>query len=78
MMKLPSRGWGPWRQEWYTYSSSPRKAAPEDGFGQWRFVWAQAVDSLIYRRLKPVWIWWHNRPNSLTRRRLRKHFPNLR
>jgi hypothetical protein len=40
--------------------------------------WGHAIDGLIYRRAYRLWHWWHNRPNSKTRRRLESFFPGLR
>lgn len=78
--RLPTRGWGPWRQDYYTLSSNLRapEADPAYGFGVWRNRWAHNIDGLVWRFARPVALWWHNRPNSKTRRTLERFFPNLR
>jgi hypothetical protein len=79
-MTLPSRGWGPFRQEWYSYSSSTdtTKTGPETGFGSWVNVWGHRGSSLLYRLSPKLWRVWANRkyfnPGA---RRLERTFPKL-
>lgn len=82
---LPSKGWGPWRAEWYSICSKMHGFDPERraacracNAGTWRNVWVGRFDSLVYRRARRTWLWWHNRPRSKSRRTLESIFPGLR
>lgn len=78
---MMTRGWGPWRQDWYSICSAhmkPQTDCPNCQAGQWINTWNHALGGIVYRLHKPTWLWWANRPNSKTKRFLRKHFPNLR
>jgi hypothetical protein len=79
-------GWGPWRARWYSICSKHGPGTPEGKRRECRLClaghyvndWTHATDSLIYRRATRFWLWWHNRPNSKSRRRLERIFPGLR
>lgn len=77
MIELPSRGWGPWRQEWYSIHSDP---ARQMDAGSWKNVWIGAVSALVYARWPDFWRWWVNLPPMRRRwlKDLQRHFPNLR
>ena len=79
MRPLPSRGWGPWREEFYSLHSNPRLIAEdvEHRFGVWHNVWSHRVGSVVFRVSPALWRWWANRPTSKTRRTLQSFFPNL-
>ena len=79
-MKLPSRGWGPWRREFYSLYSTTRQieADVNHEHGEWVNVWTHQADSMVYALCYQLWHWWHNRPNSKSRRAIEKHFPKLR
>lgn len=81
-MELPSKGWGPWRKEFYSYYSFEQQMK-EDIFhecGQWRNVWVGKFSSFIYNRWPDFWRWFVNLPplHRRSTKRLQKHFPNLR
>jgi hypothetical protein len=79
MWQLPSRGWGPWRQEFYSFHSNPALAADdaEHRFGVWRNVWFGRVSSFVFARWPDVWRWFANLPiPTASRRALRRCFAN--
>ncbi len=82
MMKIPSRGWGPWRQEFYSIHSNPDaiKADVACEHGLWSNVWIGRVSNFVYDRWPTFWRWFMNLPPLHRRntRRLNKFFPNLR
>ena len=59
--RLPTRYWGPFRQEWYSLSSDPNAGGPETGFGMWISVYKQWIDHQFHDHIYPIWYWWHNR-----------------
>jgi hypothetical protein len=66
---------------WYSLCSRHRAYDPDCETckaGEWQFIPKMWLDSLVFYTIKPLWSWWHNRPNSRSKRFLRKHFPNLR
>lgn len=79
-------GWGPWRSSWYSVCSRHGRGWPEEKRHECRMClagyyindWNHAVDHAIYERWPRVWIWWHNRPRSRSRRQLERIFPGLR
>jgi hypothetical protein len=87
---LPSRYWGPFKQEWYSLCSGcstydgggPDSKCPRCASGMWIGVVHHKISQFFYCHFYSVWYWWQNeRPgfhNSRTRKFLRKHFPNLR
>ena len=87
---LPSRYWGPFKQEWYSLCSGcsindgggPNSKCPRCSRGMWTGVVYHKISQFFYWHFYGVWYWWQNeRPgfkNSSTRKFLRKHFPNLR
>lgn len=58
MRKLPSRGWGPWRQEFYSFHSNPTLAATDREFGTWSNVWVRKMSAAVYARWPDFWRWW--------------------
>lgn len=78
---MRTRGWGPWRSDFYSLCSrhrDGREDCPTCNAGQWVNRIVHRIDALIYRHLPKFWLWWHNRPNSKARRTLEEFFPNLR
>jgi hypothetical protein len=76
-------GWGPWRARWYSLCSHHHRTVRRTDChvcmtGHYVNDWGHAIDGLIYRLAYRLWHWWHNRPNSKTRRRLESFFPGLR
>ena len=79
-MKLRSKGRGPFRAEWYSICSRHYDYDPDCNLcqcGSWHNVWARMIDHQIYNHAYWLWHWWHNRPNSRTRREHKKWFPNI-
>lgn len=83
MRTLPSRRWGPFRQEWYSICSAGHDEGPNGNCdrcraGMWHNVVAQRIGHAIYVRWPSVWRWWANRRFfNRTARFLEGHFPNL-
>jgi len=82
MKKLPSKGWGPWRREFYSLYSNP-KSQEEDinhEFGVWHNVWLGKISSIVYKVSPKFWVWTINLPPLRYRilKDLKKHFPNMR
>lgn len=80
---MATKGWGPLRAEWYSICSAHQRASPDSPCprcqaGEWTNCWGQNIDHVIYKAAYPLWHWWHNRPNSHSKRFLRRWFPNLR
>lgn len=80
-MKLPSRGWGPWREEFYSIFSNSQaiEADTNHEHGLWHNVWLGKAGHFIYGRWPDLWRWWVNLPpfHRCMTRRLNKFFPNL-
>lgn len=81
----PSRYWGPFRQEFYSFSSKLRYDEEEyirNGWGTWYNVHWRKVDSYIHDHHKKFWLWYMNtpllRPFSKSHRTLLRVFPKLR
>jgi hypothetical protein len=81
--QLPSRGWGPWRQEFYSFHSSPRLQREDAGreFGSWRNVWVAKFSRFVFARWPDFWRWWVNtkimKQHSRSWHDLRRCFQNL-
>lgn len=81
--QLPSRGWGPWRQEFYSFHSSMRlqREDAKHEFGSWQNVWTAKLSRAVFARWPGLWRWLVN--NTLVRRHsrswrdLRRCFPNM-
>ena len=71
---LCSKGWGPFRCEWYSFCSGHGKN--EDGnyygfdtdcsrcmVGSWINCWMHEITSFIYDHTPELWRWWVNRPH---------------
>jgi hypothetical protein len=69
--QLPSKGWGPWRYEWYSICSGhASNIYPVDPncnrcmSGKWVNVWAHKIEHVIYTLAPWLWIRWVNRPRG--------------
>lgn len=81
-IRLPSRRWGPFRQEFYSIHSGPDCETAVDGVcehGRWVSVPMQSLSSLLYRVSPRLWRKWRNRRwLNPSRRFLERMFPNIR
>jgi hypothetical protein len=79
-MKLPTRGWGPWRQVFYSLHSDPEKAETDLECGVWCNAWFDKISASVYDRWPDLWRRIANLPwpHARTTRKLQKFFPNLR
>jgi hypothetical protein len=82
---LPTRYWGPFRQEFYSFSSKLRYDEEEyirNGWGTWYNVYWRKVDSYIHDHHKKLWLWYMNDAPwvrfSKSHKSLLRAFPNLR
>ena len=79
-MNIRSRGWGPWREEWYSICSAHRGYKETCNLcnkGTWVNVYKQAAGYFIFERWPDLWRWWANRPWSPRRKKLEGWFPGL-
>lgn len=69
---LPSKGWGPFRYEWYSICSGHGVNVDGNYYsfdtscdrcvaGHWVNCWMHEVDSFIHDHAYPLWYWWTNR-----------------
>lgn len=61
--KLPSRRWGPFRQEFYSLHSGPPCDQSVDGVcphGVWLSVLVHRLSSVVYWASPRLWRWWGN------------------
>lgn len=64
---MESKGWGPWRQEWYSFCSRHRRTDPKCHIcssGHWVNVWRVRLGSLVFKASPDLWRWWANRPRN--------------
>ncbi len=77
-----SRGWGPFREEWFSVCSRHRtRTAGCDACaaGQWKNILLVDLNGVFYRRFPRLWHAWANRPFlNPSRTFLEKTFPGLR
>jgi hypothetical protein len=67
---LRSRGWGPWRQDWYHVCSAHQGFAdgcPRCLIGEWQNVWSLHVSQAFYKASPSLWKLWANRPAGKAR-----------
>lgn len=71
---LPSKGWGPFRYEWYSICSGHSKNSDGKYYGhdtscnrcmagRWTNCWMHEISSFVYDHEPELWRWWVNRPN---------------
>lgn len=59
-----TRGWGPWRAEWYSICSAHQrydKGCERCEAGSWVNTWGLAVSHFVFRYWPRLWLWWANR-----------------
>lgn len=64
--RADTRGWGPWRQDWYSICSAHQHGGPEDDCrlcraGKWRNRWRHFLGHCVYKISPRLWRWWANR-----------------
>ncbi len=77
---MRTRGWGLWRQDWYSICSQHRdyrESCLRCRTGSWHNRIATKIDSLFFRFCPYGWRKWANRKNSPSRKRLESWFPGL-
>ena len=62
---LKTKGWGPWKYEWYSVCSAHQN--PHDNCvccqaGDWQNSYKQYIISYIYERNYNIWFKWANDP----------------
>jgi hypothetical protein len=72
-LPLPSKGWGPFRYEWYSICSGHSRNkngnyyghdidCPRCMAGRWINCWLREIGSYFHDNYYPLWFWWANRP----------------
>ncbi len=77
---MKTKGWGPWRQDFYSICSQHTRSKDNCircQSGTWVNNWMHNIEGLVYKLNYKLWFWWVNRPNSKHRSELEKIFPNL-
>ena len=62
--KIPTRGWGPFRYDWFSICSRHQDHDPSCILckqGSWMNHWKWLIGQLIYLISPPLWMWWVNR-----------------
>jgi hypothetical protein len=62
--RMPSRRWGPFRQEFYSicsahYHNDP--SCPRCRAGAWKNVWGTAFSLFVFKVSPERWQWWQNK-----------------
>lgn len=63
--RLKSKGWGPFRQDWYSVCSMcyyHNEDCPRCRVGRWHNRLTRKFGSMVYRLWPDLWRWWANRP----------------
>lgn len=61
---IERKGWGPWREDWYSICSAHRKTRDDCiacHCGTWVNAWGAAIGRVFYRATPRLWQWWANR-----------------
>jgi hypothetical protein len=69
---LPSKGWGPFRYEWYSICSGHGRNKDGNHYGydtdclrcmagRWINCWRHEMGSWVHNNHYPLWFWWSNR-----------------
>jgi hypothetical protein len=61
---MASKGWGPWRQRWYSVCSTHAAAepqCPQCEAGCWVYVLTNLFERAVFRVAPSLWLWWVNR-----------------
>jgi len=84
-VKLPSRGRGLFREEYYSICSAHQEFNQECStckIGSWHNVWLGVANSVLFKVWPALWIWNANRPKNKTKWlksiNAKNNFPNLR
>lgn len=62
--KSKRRGWGPWRQDFYSFCSAHRDEQPDCNVcqvGTWTNHWGHLMGRLFFKISPRLWQWWVNR-----------------
>ena len=60
-----TKGWGPWRYEWYSLCSAHRDSIITCRMctaGSWENVWRTKMSQFVFAVAPDLWRWWVNRP----------------
>ncbi len=60
---LPTKGWGPWRRDWYSVCSRHRHFDPTCRLcstGFWGNHWWTEVSKMVFKRAPNLWVWCAN------------------
>lgn len=63
-MKM-TKGWGPWRYEWYSICSMHWQNIDSCGMcnaGAWQNAWRVKFGQIVFALAPDLWRWWANRP----------------
>jgi hypothetical protein len=78
---LKSKGWGPWRAEWYSICSKHQYGRDDCKLcqaGEWVNVWVNFISQQFHQHCYPLWYWWQNGPRRKANlKSLQRWFPNL-
>lgn len=75
--RLKSKGWGPWKYEWYSICSMHyyhKASCKLCRAGNWVNVYEHAIISYICKVNYPLWYWWVNNSKYPKLMVLIKHF----
>jgi hypothetical protein len=59
-----TRGWGPWRKDWYSVCSKHRVTQDDCGMcnaGHWVNNWVHLAGGFVFKVSPRLWRWWVNR-----------------
>lgn len=63
MSKLETKGWGPWRSDWYSLCSAHQQLNNNCylcSAGYWQNRYMQKFSGAVYIICPKLWIWWAN------------------
>lgn len=66
-----------WKERWFSFCSMHFKYEEDCcacNTGSWTNVWKWKIGGLLFKVMPKIWIWWMNRPNSKSRKRIEKWF----
>ena len=76
-----SKGWGPWREDWYSFCSAHRisvETCQTCMTGAYGNRWGGRIEHGVAKYAYGLWYWWVNREGSNARGRIEEVFVNLR
>lgn len=77
MKKLKSKGWGPWKYEWYSICSAHiihNTQCHMCNAGSWINCYQHKIENYIFKKNPNLWIRWANDPKHPGILVLIKHF----